>query len=325
MATTYSADRTAAQAPATAPEPEKELQLQLPADGDLPAASLFAQPFKVLADAIEWLFQPKAKGGSFTQPIVRYRNAAGYAAGAIDHLGFPAGQIVCEDTTWSETSAASIANATADIQIPGNPLWRCATVETTGSLSVAVGTLVGTACAFPILQICPGATVADAVLISRLWNAFADSNHLTMEVPAGWSGATDTQRDIAIGLGARDLSQFAGFFKLNGTANWQCRTTLDSVSTTTDSGVPVSVDVLAPDRLRVEWHGSSVQDPATGRAARFYINGTLVQTHTANLPLTKVAYAVIKDTNVTGASNTQKFDIGPIKLRARSFLTDSVY
>jgi len=66
---------------------------------------------------------------------------------------------------------------------------------------------------------------------------------------------------------------------LNGTAaspNWQCVTVNNNVRTLTTTTVAVTAATW--DKLRIEIN-------ATGTSAAFYVNGTLVATHTTNIPL----------------------------------------
>lgn len=56
---------------------------------------------------------------------------------------------------------------------------------------------------------------------------------------------------------------------------WECVTRSNSVETATDSGVTMSASTWMSYEIRVNAAGTSVQ---------FYINGSLVQTHTTNIP-----------------------------------------
>lgn len=60
-----------------------------------------------------------------------------------------------------------------------------------------------------------------------------------------------------------------------GTATWQCVTSKGSSRTVTDSGVTVSTATWAELEARVNTAGTSVD---------FYVAGSLVQTHTTNIP-----------------------------------------
>jgi hypothetical protein len=66
---------------------------------------------------------------------------------------------------------------------------------------------------------------------------------------------------------------------LNGTAaspNWQCVTVANSVRTLTTTTTPVTAGA---------WHKLRIEINAAGTSVGFYLNGTLLATHTTNIPL----------------------------------------
>jgi hypothetical protein len=66
---------------------------------------------------------------------------------------------------------------------------------------------------------------------------------------------------------------------LNGTTaspNWQCVSVANSVRTLTTTSVAVT---------QISWIKLRIEINATGTEAKFYVNGTLVATHTSNIPL----------------------------------------
>jgi hypothetical protein len=66
---------------------------------------------------------------------------------------------------------------------------------------------------------------------------------------------------------------------LNGTAaspNWQCVTVANSVRTLTTTSTAVTAGA---------WHKLRIEINAAGTSASFYLNGTLLATHTTNIPL----------------------------------------
>jgi hypothetical protein len=76
---------------------------------------------------------------------------------------------------------------------------------------------------------------------------------------------------------------------LNGTAaspNWQCITVANSVRTLTTTTTPVTAGA---------WHKLRIEVNATGTSAAFYLNGTLLATHTTNIPtFANTRYFIVK-------------------------------
>ena len=76
---------------------------------------------------------------------------------------------------------------------------------------------------------------------------------------------------------------------LNGTAaspNWQCVTVANSVRTLTTTTTPVTAGA---------WHKLRIEVNATGTSAAFYLNGTLLATHTTNIPtFANTRYFIVK-------------------------------
>jgi hypothetical protein len=84
----------------------------------------------------------------------------------------------------------------------------------------------------------------------------------------------------------------------NGTAaspNWQCVTTVSNVRTVTTTAVPVVISAWL--KLRIEIN-------ATATSAAFFINGTLVATHTTNIPNTLSPFGVVQKTGIVKTTGT---------------------
>lgn len=331
MASTYTGSPTATQAPDTAPEPDKAPVGNLPADGDALNVSSIHQAFKDALDHIAWLFKPRAKTSDWAKWIMAWRSAAQHKRHLVDHLGFFGGQVIEENINWKYTSVTgeSSESGSADTQLGTMPEWRYKGVQTSGTSAVSMGFFSDGAGghSFPLLYIRAGNTATDyAAFISTVYCAFTDKNHIALSFLAGIETG-HANRDLWIGLceyvtGSPSAQQeFIGFQKQAGSANWFCCTRTGGVQTTTDSGVAASTATATKDRLRVEWHGATVADNAT-RAVRFYVNGTLVATHTTNLPLNKGCQIFIGDVNVTGVANALFGLVGPMKFRASIFDSD---
>ena len=82
------------------------------------------------------------------------------------------------------------------------------------------------------------------------------------------------------------------------TTNWQARTSRSGSSTTTDTGVAFSTS----------WTNLRVEINAAGTQVTFYINGTLVATHTTNLPDNTAIGPIACGRWVAGAAQTVNHD-----------------
>ncbi len=82
-------------------------------------------------------------------------------------------------------------------------------------------------------------------------------------------------------------------------ANWQCKTAAAGTRTVTDSGIPVvaGADVTFEPRIN-----------AAGTSVEFWINGTLVATHTTNIPTSPVGPAIYLN-RVTPVNASRSFYI----------------
>ena len=123
MPSAYDGNSAATQAPSAAPEPEGTITVNLPVDADPPNGSSFEQAFKVLADFTRWLLIPTAKIGDFVGHIMAWRNATGHKRFRVDHLGFPGGPIVVQETYWP--TGAAITGAL----VPAVALWQMVVSE----------------------------------------------------------------------------------------------------------------------------------------------------------------------------------------------------
>jgi hypothetical protein len=113
------------------------------------------------------------------------------------------------------------------------------------------------------------------------------------------SSVTDRYRTIhgfaSIGANVNAVETDGVFFTydeggtLNGTAaspNWQCVTVANSVRTLTTTSTAVTAGA---------WHKLRIEINAAGTSVGFYLNGTLLATHTTNIPLfSNLRYVIMK-------------------------------
>ena len=103
---------------------------------------------------------------------------------------------------------------------------------------------------------------------------------------------------IAAGCSVGTSGNFSGalFWKASANTNWQCKTDNGAATTTTDSGVPPVANTF--QRLRIDFYGSGVTG---GLRTLFYIDGTIVASHTTNITTTA---SLVPRANVLATANT---------------------
>jgi hypothetical protein len=324
--TTYTGDQTQTQLPSDPPEGENGIQVALPADGDGNNAATYEQAFKVLADFIDFLKRPKGTAGVWEKCIVAFRAAIGHRRFAIDHLGFPTGQVLAYDATWPFSPLTGYASHfnTGEFAFGVAPEWTYKGVGTSGVSEALFGVSTFGA---PTVAIRPGDTLNDYVTLKSgpIGRLRAD-NHTVLEFSA--TVPANGEMTCYIGLAANPSSTVAAEsnfigFRIPGGGTWRCVTKAAGVQTETNSGVAASIGASRLDRLRVEWSGETVADDAT-RAVRFYINGALVATHLTNLPLDLTVGPVISDIRTTAAVGGEYLLVGPMRFRMSLSEVDTV-
>jgi hypothetical protein len=329
MPTTYTPDPTVPQLPSPVPAPENYPLLQIPIATEGRTVSSIQQFVKALGDHIAWLKRPRAVDVLFPQQwIMAFRTLIGHKRFVVDHLGFPGGQLIAKDVVWLNGPSAGVSGS-GDQQITTMPEWRYRCLDTSpGTGNVVFGVFQGTACT-PMIQIQAAATNGDyTVLSSGPYGSFTANNHVAFDVLAGiQTGHASLEAVVGLGsYGGNDptagLPEFIGFVRRAGT-NWLCITRNAGTETATDSGVAPTDPLvsLTLDRLRVEWSGENVADDVL-RRVRFYVNGSLVQTHSTNLPLLGAARMVFGQQNVTGTPNSAVLYVGSARYRANIFPAD---
>jgi hypothetical protein len=327
--TEYDGDPEATEAPSDPPEPEGTITLLLPVDDDDVDGSAFAQAYKVLADFIAWLLKPTAKALDFAMHIMAWRTATGHKRFRIDHLGFPGGQYIGwdEDWTYSALDDYSSRDGTLDAAFLAFPAWR---YKATGTGAAAATNLHNSPECTAMFMLGGDTIGVDYVTITRgRGPRFRAGNHIVLEflagVQGGAAGYDDKRATIGLGTwlggsisrGSGDIDNFIGFEKKDGFDNWFAVARAAGVETATavDTGVAVSQTL---SRMRVEWHGEDVSEDGL-RRVRYYIDGALVATFSANLPIGQPGDAVIGEAPWTGTPTGTALIVGPMSYRASMF------
>lgn len=337
MPTSYFGSSVATQAPSGPPGPEAPITVALPADGDPPNASTFAQAFKVLADFIMFLVSPFAKVGDFAAWIMGWRSATGHKRFLIDHLGFPNGQFIAQDTAWSKGAGSLVSgqHLSPGLREPSQPWWT----YISQGLSVSVDILDilgdnpnGPTCVVCALDPASGSTGDHTTLSSGPYGHLLPWVHLQMDVLASGFNAGHANVEFAslgfgeyLGASGVQLDNFVGFETRGGTT-WQAVSRNGGVETVTNTLAPIVRDPTNPlfggavlSRLKVEWHGEAVSEDGL-RRARYYVDGALVATHSTNFPMGRPMSAVLSCMKGSGAKDPVL--VGPVRVRLALFPAD---
>lgn len=319
MSATYTADPTATEGAFPAPAPDQTLGITVPADGDNTNASTFNPAYRGIANAIAWLFKPRARANQWAEAIQRWRTAGLHTRFAVDHLAFPTGPWFGWDDVPVDAfhpSQVSLVGA-QDAQVAASPHWW---LKQTGSLSQTTSVNLG-----PIGMAAWGLqpTGSSYSLLRRTAGAQPGAyRHVVLEAYAGKT-ALDATRTSWIGLGqgsALPMTEFFGFRKVPGSSNWQAAAIKAGVLESADTGVAVPTGG-GVSRLRVEYHGASVSDDGNERI-RFLINGTLVATASLQITASQQLMAVLGEEE-GAATSSNNLVVGPTRFRANYAIIDS--
>lgn len=324
---TYTGDPTATQAPSPPPTPGAAPVANLVVDGTAINAASVNQQTKVEADYTAWLMSPRAKSSDFFHEIVKWMNARLQARFGIDHLGFPAGQIIQWDEDWSyaalvaaslsangtfgrwKFSVTNLASCAPGADFSGGGALNNLFMEMAsgnGSGSPGLGTIEGCLPAFPV-SVTGGPADTD-IACPFQWDAYAPST----------TNAANTEVSMGLAFGGPQpgsgkfstaTPEGAAFVKRAGDTNWQTYTKLAAGGATyTDTGVAFSTTL---HRFRIERVGSGAADDSTSRVF-FIIDGADVSSGgVAIFPRQPTPFF-----QLNSATGLSRFRIGPAALRA---------
>jgi hypothetical protein len=286
MATPYTGDETATQAPSPPPGPDVAPIVVLPDDGDADNAASVAQAFKVLADFIAWLMAPLAVVAAWAQTIFWWSDARGNKRFVIDHFGFPAGALDARTEMWQP--AAGFAVSGAGPTTNGSWTWT-SNASGSGSVVNAPGIVVGAnfSSLSPCLQINVDGTGSGK---TGSWgeaatSIFVDESIVELEFDAEAYTVSGIQWDMGFAANGAPGSISKGVYfsrPVGAGVNWQCITVDGGSPTTVDSGILATGGTHHQFRIIVV--GASISDDSTARAL-FYIDGALVANITSTLPV----------------------------------------
>jgi hypothetical protein len=314
---TYDGDPTATQTPGSTPAPGAAPKLNLPADGDPLNVATIYQAFKILADYVAWLFDPKAIASSWAQRIARWRNARGQERFLIDHLGLPSGRFVKWTEDWSGDDAQAVGGSStfAKTRRP----WY-ATVVNTGGTAGKVEVLGPDASFNPLTKalhlVVSGNTATDlAQAVDAAENMWKTTNSKAVDLDVYMNGVGLTTHFVYFGEtegGAIPVLSGAGFkgaVFVSDAGAWKCVCGDGTNVTVVDPTVGVATGAITS--LRIEWWGSGVADDSTN-ACRFYIDGVLKASITTNLPTNGTAQKIVGAKKVSGSTLWESW-VGPFQ------------
>jgi len=291
MATTYTPDPTATQAPASAPDPDDFPLESLPVDGDALNSASVLQAFKVIGDYIAWLKSPRAVGSSYTQSIRSYRNARLQRRFLIDHEGFTIGPISGWRECWDNVGMASVS-------ANGNGDWagRWSYSITNGG-RVSVGAGLDVFGSNQIAQRLPwagvsrtaGALSGGSTLVQTKVPAAAFDGDATIAMKWDFTEANHSitgTTEIAMGLcGVDQLGRTSSFVALNaigaalilraGDTTWRRYTKARGVAASVVDTTIAYAGFGTLTRMRIDVLGANNADTSTGTVV-FFIGGTAI-------------------------------------------------
>lgn len=227
---------------------------------------------------------------------------------------------------------ALIASA-ADGPIPGP--WRIKTNLTTFAVGVSRVGFFGPDATTPLhrwVGMEAGDTAGDYAELYRQ-TQMSYSNDLAFALD--WEmyvGAVNIPgRHVFVGMGEESYiptpgpgpSQNYALFELGPTGNWLCSCAGAGVAGGANSGVAA---VVGWHRFRIEFHGANVAEDGV-RALRYYIDGALVATVIANIPVVgSFSGAHMSILNTGGGSSGLTFPMrpGPMRYRSNIYPTDVI-
>jgi hypothetical protein len=278
MPSTYVGDATLAESPSPAPSPISVPQLTLPSPGDGDTAASVAQAYKALANEVTWLKTPRGVVGNWNQPLRKYENARQQNRFLIDHMGYPAGDLIAYDEYFDRYPAASAFPTSFDALG-----WRA--VVGTGNVTLRPPGGVPANPLFPKVELAPSTALNDTSLIWRIGSARANTNDLGLslrwkaclsEVGANRTTVVMGLTDAAASAGTDPPIYGAYFRKTSADTNWQCYfKTQSGTLSSVDSGFLMGVGVFQD--FRIEIMGTNVADDSVS-AIRYYINDLLAAT-----------------------------------------------
>lgn len=274
MSSTYTGDRTLAEAPSAVPAPDTVPTLTLPSDGDADNAASVAQAFKALANELTWAKFPTAKPSQWEQAILVPFNARNQRRAYIDHHGHRQIAGVEVDQDWREHINGDNWPTSG---VPWTAFVTTGTVIKRGPTNVAPGQPL-----FPTVKITPPTSAAERSTVTGP-GMCVPSDDLGAHLK--WLAALDVvgsnRTTIAMGLGDGPSGSTgavpawgAWFEKDAGDTNWQCKVNgTGSGPLTASSGVPPTVNTF--QTFRIDLVGANVADDTAGHAI-FFIDGAQV-------------------------------------------------
>jgi hypothetical protein len=288
MSTNYTGSATATQAPAATPDPDNAPIDVLPADGDPLNAASVAQAFKVLADYIHAIKNPRSKSTSWPQALRRYRNARLQTMFAVDHLGLPSGRIVQWEEDWSNVLLINKGNSDTVNGAWANR-WNFGLSGTGTNAGVAVSNpdpTIWPTSRYATLSV--DTSVTDSTVEAQRGECITDANRaVTMQWEENCPDPGDLgDAEIAMGISLDDqnyddagawsalTSPGVAFVKRTGDTNWQCYTKAVGGSAAYAT-TGVAANTTARRRFRIEILGANVADDSTARV-NFFVDDTHV-------------------------------------------------
>ena len=349
----YNGDPTATQAPSGPPQADGSPAVNVVVDGTACNSASIMQQLKALADGVAWAEAPRALAAAgaalsnWAKPVLYFRTALGHRRFALDHQGFPGGQIIQWDENWDDPTN-QVPDVLSSSSGSFGTRWRYNLINTSGLASL-FGQAAATAAAgsnpYPSSRLymemptVGGPTVTAALvqrsiapIVMEAGGATAISMHwdhmstilglnnsggaqvaMGMAVP-GVGGSTATF-GVTAGLNPVGVG-FVGGTQVGSTNpnNWRAYVNNNGTPQLFDTGVDSNTAIVRR-RFRIDLIGGAVSDDATARIL-FWIDGSLVKS--AAVDITNAGSGVVLSPffRMWGEGNAAGSNFGPVRFRA---------
>lgn len=302
MASNYTGNPTATQAPAVAPTPGVAPVASIPSGTDAPTIESITQAFKVAMDYLAYVFLNILATIFVSKPTtasdvaqVYLKDASGNVRSVFDHNGYPSGRRSEYRENWdfNLVTNAIFTNQTI-FGGSGYSRWNGKTISGTRNIiSTQPGGASDPSSYLQIFNSTGSTSDICSIYGQYPWVKLQTYTSLVMEFETNISTPSGTTFalglvDIANAGSTAPAAGASGAFrcqlgKRTGDTNWQAITGDGTTVAFTDLGVVATAGVWT--RIRIELHGSG---SPYGACARFFINdvqvGGNITTHVPSAP-----------------------------------------
>lgn len=351
----YTGNPSSSQSPSPVPAADGAPVLQDVVDGSPCNAASVTQQFKALADNEAFSLGPRALAAAGTglsnwaKPVLAFRNALTHRRFAIDHQGFPAGQIIAWDENWDDASSP-----VADLTISSSGLlgsrWTYRVINGPGGgglyLGISGASHAGSAVPYPssnVYMLVPtvGGPVVSVTAVQRaippiaLETAGGTAISMHWDQMTGITGLNNSSGgQVAMGIGTLGVTgtnsnvfgvtgglnpvgaAFVGGQQVGSSNpnNWRAYLNNNGTPQLFDTGIDSNTPNVRR-RFRIDVIGAAVSDDAIARVM-FWIDGALVKSAAIDLTNGGTGIELSPFLRLWGEGGTVGSNFGPVRFRA---------